>query len=907
MQDDQLLISLGGLGHDVGKLFERGGLLPEARSDSFYLSFCPLDSERGHPTHLHSAYTRRFCDLLEEKFDCLRSAADKSWKDWAAAHHKKEPDLPHRVIRIADQLSSQEREPGQFYTSKVNQRTLLEPVLERVALPGKRLALATAHRHRLAPCYADRDSLFAVDGKSLHLNWQERADGAIADPAAWDHLLTAPNKLLTEQYRALGNGLLAELEHIAQATPDLTLNQLLMTLTTLLERYTANVPSATNVRHPDISLFDHLRTTAAIAQALYLFQRQQGSPAAGLDDRQDPKWLLVCGDFSGIQKFIYRLTNKGAAKGLRGRSFYVQVFCRMSAEYILRRLQLSPSALLYNSGGKFYLLLPAHLRHPLLQTREKLNRWLAKRFAGEVYLGMGMTEVTGEMFSAGRMDDAWRAVHKKLGTDRLNKFKELMLQGPDFFAPDTGFDPTRSCQVCGARSDLKAAAEERLRCGVCREMERLGKELPGAEAFLTVWGKEQIERVSRRANCKPISFEDLEAALFLLPQAEHSSTHARRELAGMPIDGTLVLLNQRVGSRLADGPLPSCGVETQYLGKWDRTRQVDSHGDPWDFSDYADHSTGIKRLGVLRMDVDNLGMVFMRGLAFPQRQAITLSGSGGEPKTLEGWGAVSMNNGEIERKAMASLSRMSTLSRQLNQFFSGYVPALLEQEAFNQCQVVYAGGDDLFVIGSWHQLPQLANTIRKDFSEFCCGNESFTISGGLTLIRAGYPIYRGAGLAGEAESLAKDLRSCWGVQQTIWDKDAFCFLGVPVTWSDWELAEEVREMLTEQIAEAKNKGFLGYLREMAAGNKVQVQHLSRVRGIAVSEAWRALAYDRWRWVAAYQLRRRFGSNGRREQWAKILFVGKVGGREAQLPLYSWLELPIRWVEYLGRQREVHHD
>ena len=67
------------------------------------------------------------------------------------------------------------------------------------------------------------------------------------------------------------------------------------------------------------------------------------------------------------------------------------------------------------------------------------------------------------------------------------------------------------------------------------------------------------------------------------------------------------------------------------------------------------------------MDVDNLGMVFIKGLFFPKRKTILING-----KEKAGWGdVIKESSGKIERRSMASISRMVTLSRQLNHFFAG--------------------------------------------------------------------------------------------------------------------------------------------------------------------------------------------------------------------------------------------
>ena len=87
-----------------------------------------------------------------------------------------------------------------------------------------------------------------------------------------------------------------------------------------------------------------------------------------------------------------------------------------------------------------------------------------------------------------------------------------------------------------------------------------------------------------------------------------------------------------------------------------------------DFDQLADASDGVKWLGVLRMDVDNLGGVFRDGL--------------GESATI---------------------SRMSTLSESLRLFFEGYLPQRCRDYNASRTpeilELIYAGGDDLFLVG----------------------------------------------------------------------------------------------------------------------------------------------------------------------------------------------------------------
>jgi len=105
----------------------------------------------------------------------------------------------------------------------------------------------------------------------------------------------------------------------------------------ILKEYTSNIPSAFYYSHPDISLFSHLSSTAAIAVALYReFETEiEDKNFRFLKDlakdleahSKDHKVLgLVKGDLSGIQEFIYNIPTEHALKKLKGRLFYLDFF-----------------------------------------------------------------------------------------------------------------------------------------------------------------------------------------------------------------------------------------------------------------------------------------------------------------------------------------------------------------------------------------------------------------------------------------------------------------------------------------------------------------------------------------------------------------------------------------------------
>ena len=81
--------------------------------------------------------------------------------------------------------------------------------------------------------------------------------------------------------------------------------------------------------------------------------------------------------------------------------------------------------------------------------------------------------------------------------------------------------------------------------------------------------------------------------------------------------------------------------------------------------------------------------------------------------------------------------------------------------------MIYAGGDDLFILGAWDETAELAFDIQRCFALFTGGSldkekQTVTggrgISGGLTLHQPKFPLYQMARKSGEAEKAAKNDR-----------------------------------------------------------------------------------------------------------------------------------------------------
>ena len=106
---------------------------------------------------------------------------------------------------------------------------------------------------------------------------------------------------------------------------------------------------------------------------------------------------------------------------------------------------------------------------------------------------------------------------------------------------------------------------------------------------------------------------------------------------------------------------------------------------------------------------------------------------------------------------MSSFKKFNRLSRELNFFFSTYIPYFIEQNQKykDNVYVVFAGGDDLFVVGEYQTMIELTKDVREQFYRFSL--EKSTLSVGLVMFKHSTPISYISHLADEAEKRAKNV------------------------------------------------------------------------------------------------------------------------------------------------------
>jgi len=104
-----------------------------------------------------------------------------------------------------------------------------------------------------------------------------------------------------------------------------------------------------------------------------------------------------------------------------------------------------------------------------------------------------------------------------------------------------------------------------------------------------------------------------------------------------------------------------------------------------------------------------------------------------------------------------SFKKFNRLSRELNFFFANYLPYFIvnSNEYKEYIYIIFAGGDDLFLIGRYDKVVNLAKDIREKFINFT--DKKATLSMGLVMFKHNTPIPYISQKANEAEKRAKNI------------------------------------------------------------------------------------------------------------------------------------------------------
>ena len=688
-------LHLAALLHDIGKFRQRA-----------------TGRYKKHQEHSYAFVTEDFTDFFQPCGDAFKNAIRH--------HHRNPTQLQHLIekqVILADRLSATEREDEEREVEDFIESAL-------VSIPSRLKCSKKEYRYKLTALNFDRDAIIPTETVNVNQDayndlWQcfKKAFGKV----------TAGKTYTSAYYQ---------------------------TIVALLRKYTSRIPSATSWEEgkertvPDISLYDHLRTTAAIAACIGI-ELSEAQVDEGLKlliakkESEQNICALIKGDISGIQNFLYHIQSDGAANQLRGRSFYLQRLTEAIAHYVLRQFDLPVTNLLLASGGHFYILAPYSAAKEALNTlRQQISHKLWELHSGDISCILADISIKARDFKAENFLGKWDAVSEEVEKRKQRKWSEMGTQ--QMF--ENLFEPYQNREVDEPDENEK----DYWKFG------NLGKQLRKAEHLVAFEIADESINAEEPTWNEAIKTFGLDIHICEDTDEKPESKHAKHAIVYRLAETDFLTGMKKYQwddiSESYDFRIFKPVIATRYDTE-----------NPERIADYdyiAEAAEGVHWLGALRMDVDNLGKVFSK-----------------------------------EKLENATISRLATLSEAFCLFFEGYVPELCRQ--YNKkldkeiLELIYAGGDDLFIVGGWSALPEIAQEIRSEFHALVTGNH-VTLSGGIAIEHKKFPLYQFAARSGSAEDAAKGLDK----------KNAITFLQKPMKWEKFaevnEWHQKFLDVLTNQ-------------------------------------------------------------------------------------------------------------
>jgi CRISPR-associated protein Csm1 len=715
------LLAIGALFHDIGKVMIR------ALWDETKEYFKQIEKEKHYKEQFRYAHAFSTYEFLKKIVDDQVILA-------SSYHHNPEGapgglELYAKIYQLADFYSSSERSEKE----KKDQENLLRVIFQNIKIPkiestNQETSSEQEYFYNLQPLQINNEVIFPIKKEDL-IGFDEIA----AYRNLWESFRDEFN-ILKNTY--IGNKKLNSSEKFLKA------------LYHLIYKYFWCVPASTydperKERHyPDISLFDHLRVCAAFSTSLYTdynlnIIRDSDKPET------KTKLIFLKGDISGIQKFLYGITNiTGVAKRLRGRSTFLTLLPDLIARALLDKFGYPFVNILYSGGGHFEIVLGYEdgIEKELDKFSKEVEEILFKNFYGAIGLALGYTEIT---LSELRNKEVYRNkimknIYRMLEKNKKQKFKGMLINysteqllniiNQEFKDIEKNYTVCPSCQVVITE---ETGEEEKNICKWCEIFKEVGGIIPKAKYL--IFSKEKLENL-------PGFYIDRIGGVYFLEDLSKVSIRIKENKSIYLLNDTNFLNEEKCnGFKFIAQIVPqtNSGVMT--------------------FEELVMSAEGDKKLAFARGDVDNLGLIFMQGL--------------GEDY---------------------SISRIATLSRSLDLYFSGYFNYLFNLEEFkNKIYILYAGGDDFFIIGPWDKVLKALKRIREDFRKYTCNNGDIELSSGVFVGRDSYPVRFAGELAGSEEDKAKEI------------KPAIRVLGESLKWEKYEKAIEEAEKIVNLVKNRK--------------------------------------------------------------------------------------------------------
>ena len=507
------------------------------------------------------------------------------------------------------------------------------------------------------------------------------------------------------------------------------------TLLALLKKYASTMPSAAYKSKSDISLYDHSKTTAALAVSRYLFNCDGDVKLTQTNDLNC--YLAIEGDISGIQKFIFKISSpqeaqSGMSKRLRGRSLYLTLLCDAIATHIAEELELCEANILFCGGGRFTIIGPntKTAKEKLAEIKSKLNKFFIDEFNAELYLALVSIECCGDDLD--KFGQITQKLSNKLNEDKKHKFSDNL---DDVFNFDEEIKYDDLCSVCGMPYDCKSDEKT---CDMCESHEKLGQNSVNAKYMIKCI--DISEDVFNNDNYKGIYIIRPIKIGYYFIKNDSKLVDTINGLSKKCKQVEVIKLNDTNFLNLANYEFnDNVSFSFSFMGNTvpNLGRFADNHKYmPLYFEHLAKISNGANKLGVLKMDVDNLGLIFSEGLKKSYDENLGISRVSALSSQLDMFFSGFVNNiasefkvyskvfdeDKFDKKELEIQNDNEEIKESVFVYKLKYGCELSDDEAdklkdyeIPTIHINYSGGDDLLVLGPYDDIIKFAQELRNTF------------------------------------------------------------------------------------------------------------------------------------------------------------------------------------------------
>jgi len=223
----------------------------------------------------------------------------------------------------------------------------------------------------------------------------------------------------------------------------------------------------------------------------------------------------------------------------------------------------------------------------------------------------------------------------------------------------------------------------------------------------------------------------------------------------------------------------------------------------------AKERTGTDNLGILKLDVDNLGGMFRK-------------------------------NFNTEQKYKDASDAFSYLfGKHMKDFWVTRTFTGVDGNPHRYCDnilIIYSGGDDCFLLGGWDAVLEFAQMFRDEFKDFCNGIQDETkrptFSAAILLLQASTPVIQVGHLVEDELNNSKQKPG----------KNAVSLFGEIFSWKEFSDMKDLTKVLTDLIKGSdenppESKALLQKIRLSARGYDALMKKVERKRQVNFQKVW----------------------------------------------------------------------